>query len=125
MDTDPQLAERLRLLQASGQVDAEIARFLDEQVPQLARELELELADDTFGTAITHTALALQRSRNGEAIEEWSSEHSDELAGFTAIVAVSNEFADRAEGQLGVTVPAKEREFLALHLVALSLRAEA
>jgi transcriptional regulatory protein LevR len=121
--TDPHLAERLRLLQASGQVDPEIVGFLDQHVPRLARELELKLADDTFGTAITHTALALQRARQGQAIEEWSSEHADELAGFPAIVAISEEFADRAEADLGLTVPGKEREFLALHLAALSLRA--
>jgi transcriptional regulatory protein LevR len=122
---DSQLARRLELLRESGQVDAEIAAFLEDEVPALAEELKLELDDETFGTAITHTAMALQRARNGEAIEHWATSHAGELNDFPQAVATADRFASRAEQRLALTVPPQEREFLALHLASLTLRASA
>jgi hypothetical protein len=120
---DPQLGTRLELLEGSGQIDADVAGFLRESVPSLATELALPLDDETFGTPMTHTALALQRARRGEAIEEWEGSHADELAAFPQIVAAAEAFATRAETRLDLTLPPQEREFLALHFAALSLRA--
>ena len=124
MRIDPGLAQRLELLERSGQIDGQIARFLETSLPRVANELGVTLTDDAFGTAATHTALALQRARKGEAIEEWSSEHAKELEEFPHAVACADDFARDAETQLGVTVPSKEREFLALHLASVALRAE-
>jgi hypothetical protein len=122
---DPQLDRRLELLEVSGQLDADVAQFLRESVPPLAADLALPLDDETFGTALTHTALALQRARNGAAIEEWEGSHADELAPFPQVVAGAEAFASRAEAELHVTLPAQEREFLALHFAALLLRSGA
>jgi hypothetical protein len=119
---DAPLARRLELLRDSGQLDADISEFLATAFESVADDVGLELTDDTFGTALTHTALALQRARNGEAIEQWGSDHSDELAGFPQVVSRAESFATEAEQRLGLEVPAKEREFLALHLAALSVR---
>jgi cell wall assembly regulator SMI1 len=71
---------------------------------------------------MTHTALALQRARAGEAIDSWSSDHRDELSGFPEAVAGAEAFANEAERRLDLRLPAQEREFLALHLASLSLR---
>jgi hypothetical protein len=119
---DVPLARRLALLRDSGQVDADIADFLAQAVAQLADDIGVGLTDETFGTVVTHTALAFQRARRGEAIETWSSDHRDELAAFPEIVGRAESFASTAESRLHLAVPAKEREFIALHLAALSVR---
>ena len=125
MGIDSQLGRRLELLRDSGQVDAEIAAFLQDEVPAIAEELKLELSDETFGPAITHTAMALQRARNGEAIERWATSHAGELSDFPQAVATADKFASHAEQQLSLTVPPQEREFLALHLASMTLKASA
>jgi transcriptional regulatory protein LevR len=122
MGSDASLARRIELLRDSGQVDPDIAEFLPTAVAAVAEDIGVTVSDDSFGPALTHMALAFQRARRGDAIEAWSSDHGDELAAFPRIVARAELLASEAERRLGLTLPAKEREFIALHLAALTVR---
>lgn len=122
MEMDVSLVRRLELLRDSGQVDGDVAKFLFGALASVADDIGVRLSDDAFGTALTHMALAFQRARGGNAIEAWSSDHGDELAAFPEAVARAESLASDAERHLDLTLPAKEREFIALHLAALSVR---
>lgn len=122
MGIDAPLARRLELLRDSGQVDPDVAEFLTCAVVSVANDIGVTLSDDAFGPALTHVALAFQRARREEAIEVWSSDHGDELGAFPKVVARAESLASEAECRLGLTLPAKEREFIALHLAALTVR---
>jgi transcriptional regulatory protein LevR len=119
---DQRLEERLSLLQGSEQVDGDVAAFMRKSLAELGARLGLEVTDEHFGTLCTHTALALQRARDGASISSWETDHSDELGAHPCEVAAAEEFADGAESILSVEVPAQEREFIALHLASLSMR---
>jgi transcriptional regulatory protein LevR len=121
---DARLEDRLALLERSSQVDADVAAFLGPALSELADRFELEANDETFGSLCTHTALALQRARNQQAISSWDTDHTDELRDHPAQVDAAERFASRAEAELGLTLPAQERDFIALHLASVSLRVE-
>jgi transcriptional antiterminator len=119
---DQRLEERLSLLQNSEQIDGDVAGFMRTSLAELGAALDLEVTDEQFGTLCTHTALALQRARDGEAIESWETDHSDELAAHPREVEAAEQFARQAESTLKLEVPAQERQFIALHLASLSAR---
>jgi transcriptional regulatory protein LevR len=119
---DQRLEERLSLLQNSEQIDGDVAAFMRKSLAELGAGLGHEVTDEHFGTLCTHTALALQRARDGDSIQSWETDHSDELESHPREVAAAAEFADGAESTLELEVPAQEREFIALHLASLSMR---
>jgi transcriptional antiterminator len=119
VEADAQLETRLSLLHSSGQVDEDIVEFVRASTPALAEAGGLPPTDETYGSLITHTLLALQRVRAGEGLTAWDTDHSAELAAFPNAVVAAETFAERARQQLGVEVPAQEREFMALHLAAI------
>lgn len=116
---DPQLETRLTLLHSSGQVDADIVAFMRAAAPQLGEAVERPVTDAVFGSLITHSLLALQRTRAGEALTSWDTDHTDELAAYPNAIRGAQAFADRAAAELHIDVPGQEREFMALHLAAI------
>jgi transcriptional regulatory protein LevR len=121
MDLDSALARRLGLLQESGQIDADIAEFMAWALAEIERRLGLAVREDSFGTLCTHTAMALQRARNGDQIESWDSQH-EELESFPEAVSMAESIADAAEERLGASLSTPEREFIALHVASVSQR---
>ena len=119
MEADAELDTRFSILQSSGQVDADIVEHVRRAAPELAAAAGRPLTDATYGPLLTHTLLALQRTRAGEALTAWDADHTDELAAFPAAVQAAEAFAARAGTALGLDVPAQEREFMALHLAAI------
>jgi transcriptional regulatory protein LevR len=122
MTLDADLEKRLSLLETSGQVDADIAGFLRGSLSQLAGELNLKVTDEAFGSLSTHTAMAFQRVRDGEAVETWEVDHADELEQHPRELELATRFARDAHSTLSLDVPPQEVEFIALHLASLSLR---
>ncbi|HEX7292778.1 MAG TPA: hypothetical protein VF250_16780 [Conexibacter sp.] len=119
MTLDRLLEARLRLLEASGQIDADIAVFVRAAALDLAAAAGRPATDELFGTLCTHTGLALQRSRRGEAVSAWDVDHAAELAAHPDAVRAAKALLDRAAGELAVQLPPAEEQFVALHLAAL------
>ena len=119
MEADAQLETRFSVLQSSGQVDPDIVELVRRAAPDLAAAAGRPLSDASYGPLLTHTLLALQRTRDGEALTDWDTDHGDELAAFPAAVTAAEVFASLAGAELGLEVPAQEREFMALHLAAI------
>jgi hypothetical protein len=113
------LAKRLELLQTSGQVDGDIAEFIAASLARIGDRLGLQVDDDSFGRLATHLAMALQRARDGEQVESWEVDHSDELAQFPDQVALAQSLIAEAQDRLGAQLAPPERDFVALHLAAL------
>jgi mannitol operon transcriptional antiterminator len=121
---DPGLRERLDLLQRSGQVDSDVAAFVTTWLGRVSAALGFNVNDSDAGAFVTHTALALQRARRGEAIEKWSADHSAELADAPESVRAADRLVSEALDELGIRLPVQERDFVALHLAAASLKAK-
>jgi hypothetical protein len=116
---DEQLQTRFALLRSSGLADADIVEFMGSALADLERAVGRPATDTEFGGLVTHTTLALQRVRKGEAVTEWEVDHSEELAAFPGALRASEAFAARAAADLGLDLPAQERQFMALHLAAV------
>jgi hypothetical protein len=123
MQLDPQLRRRLALLERSGQVDGDIVEFLAEALPELAADVGVPPSEEALAMLATHSAVALQRVRQGEALREWEGAGAEEVAGEPELLAAAAGFAARAYGVLGLEVPEQERLFVAMHLGAARLKA--
>jgi hypothetical protein len=119
VELDAGLKTRLSLLQTSGQLDGDVADFMGVAAVELSAALDRPLTDADFGGLVTHTALALQRVRAGQALTEWEVDHAEELAGHPRALAAAAAFVERAAGDLGLRLPAQEEQFMALHLAAI------
>jgi transcriptional regulatory protein LevR len=120
---DPALTQRLDLLRQSGQVDGDVAAFLAIWLVRTSASLGLEATERNFATLMTHTALAVQRARRGEAIEDWTADHTDELAGAPKATLAADQLVAEAYNELKLRLPRQERDFVALHLAAALLKA--
>lgn len=123
MAVNPELSARLDLLVASGQLDRDLADFMADRVVALADAVGRQPDGERFSMLCTHTALALQRARRGEAVEEWEASHAGELAAHPRAQAAAREFVDVAADRLGLRLPEQEVEFVALHLAAIEVGA--
>jgi transcriptional antiterminator len=115
------LHDRIVLLRESDQIDSDVADFLAWALQEIERRTGMEVSEATFGTLCTHTALALQRARNGDQVESWHARH-EELRDFPWATELGEEIAGAAETRLGVSLSRPERDFIALHLAAASQR---
>ncbi len=122
MVLDNDLEQRLQLLEASGQIDPDVAAFVRDAVRGLAAAADRPPTDALFGTLCTHTAMALQRARRGEALAAWDTDHSAELAQHPRALGAAQELVRRAAETLAVELPATEEQFIALHLAALDAK---
>lgn len=113
------LEKRLQLLESSGQVDADVTEFIASSLERIGERLGLAVDDESFGRLATHLAMALQRARDGEQVESWEVDHSDELARFPAEVSLAGSLIAEAQDRLGAQLAPPERDFVALHLAAL------
>lgn len=116
------LKTRLDLLRNSGQVDPDVATFVAGWLRDAGDALSVDVTEANFAMFCTHTALALQRARRGEAIEDWSADHSAELARVPQAISVADDFVRLASERLNVELPRQERDFVALHLAAMTMR---
>lgn len=123
MPLSPLLERRLDLLLDSGQIDSDIAAFVRDALPHLAAAVGQTPDADQFASLCTHSALALQRERNGASIQAWDVDHTGELAGHPRAMTAARAFVERAATELGLTLPARECDFVALHLAAIESRA--
>jgi transcriptional antiterminator len=120
---DPGLRRRLDLLRDSGQVDPDIAEFLESALPELAARVGVPATEETLATLTSHVALALQRIRRGEALREWKGAGADELADSPELLQAAGDFTERASAVAGGEVPQQELVFIAMHLGAARLKA--
>lgn len=121
MEIAEALRDRIALLRESDQIDSDVADFLVWALQEIELRTGMEVGETTFATLCTHTALALQRARNGDQVESSDSSH-EELKNFPWATELGEEIAGAAETRLGVSLSRPERDFIALHLAAASQR---
>jgi transcriptional antiterminator len=68
------LLERVDLLLDSEQIEREVYDLIPSILKKVEDELQVQLTDENAGPFITHLAIALQRIKKNEVIEESSSE---------------------------------------------------
>jgi hypothetical protein len=100
-------------------MDSAVADFMTLALEEIGERTEIEVCEKTLGTLCTHTSLALQRARDGKQVESGRS-RGEELTSFPWAVEVAESIAAAAERDLGVELSRQEREFIALHLAAVS-----
>ncbi len=117
------LAERLALLEVSGQGSADVIAFVHSEMGRLEGELGIPFADGGGELLVTHLVVALDRLQRGEPFVA-SNGHSEvvaaELSTRPEMVVQAHEVASRARSALGAELPDSEIGLIALHLAALS-----
>jgi transcriptional regulatory protein LevR len=67
---DANLMERLELFHDSGQIDTDIYQKVPGLVQKVEGKLEIELAEENAGQFVSHLAIALQRIKSGQTVQE-------------------------------------------------------
>ncbi|MFO7273646.1 MAG: PRD domain-containing protein [Bacillota bacterium] len=111
---------RLQLLQESGQISPEVAELTRWILKRVEERYGIAVTEENGAMFTTHLAVALQRLRSGEAIDQMLAEGLAEVKAYPEEWAFVNEVvAGEAGRRLGVTVPEAEIGFLAAHLITL------
>jgi transcriptional regulatory protein LevR len=113
-------AQRLDLLEASGQVTTDARRLTDEVVAEIEREFAVQLDEETGAQLVTHLAMALSRVDRGDPQASALAVVTDELAECPQEHEFSRRVLGRCGEQLGRDVPEGEIAYLAVHLCVLS-----
>jgi transcriptional antiterminator len=113
-------AERLDLLETSGQVTPAACKLTEEVVREIGREFHVELDEESGAQLVTHLAMALARLDRGEPAASALSVVKEELEDCPR----EHDFARRVLGncgeRLGRRVPDGEIAYLAVHLCVLT-----
>lgn len=122
---EEKLALRIQLFRETGQVRAEVAEFVHDELEALAMTGRT-VTEETAGMLTSHMMMALTRLVNGEALKAFPTDESvaAELAGRPEAVELAQQIAVRAEQSLGAPLPRSEVNFLALHVAVLEQHSE-
>lgn len=115
-----EFAERLDMLEESGQVSALARRLTEISLAQLSTDLALPLNEDNAAQFVTHLAIALTRINRGDpeiavspiALEEIADRHGER----SAVTRVMGDCARLLERQ----VPESEIAYMTVHLCGLT-----
>jgi hypothetical protein len=121
---DEKLALRIQLFRETGQVRAEVADFVENELKGLVRA-GLPVCEETAGMLTSHLMMALNRLLSGESLEDPAADvqMAAELADRPGAVRLARQIAVRAERTLGAgPLPESETGYLAMHLAVLAQR---
>jgi hypothetical protein len=120
---EEKLALRIQLFRETGQVRADVAEFVEDELNGLALTGR-SVTEESAGMLTSHLMTALTRLVNGEALKEFPTDESvaAELADRPEAVALAQQIAGRAQQTLGALLPGTEINFLAIHLAVLDER---
>lgn len=111
---------RLRLLQESGQISPEVAQVTRSILGRVEEHYGISLTEQNGAMFTTHLAVALQRLRSGQAIEEMPAESLAEVKCYPKEwTFVTEVVAGEAMRALGVSLPESEIAYLTAHLITL------
>jgi transcriptional regulatory protein LevR len=120
MNAATEFAERMDVLEASGQVTADARRLTEEVIAEIEREFAVHLDEDSGAQLVTHLAMALSRVDRGDPQMTALAVVTDELADCPREHEFSRRVLGRCGEQLGRAVPEGEIAYLAVHLCVLS-----
>lgn len=111
---------RLRLLQESGQISPEVAELTRWILKRVEERYDMTVTEENGAMFTTHLAVALERLRSGQAIDEMVSEGLAEVKAYPEEWAFVHEVvAGEAGRRLGARVPEAEVGYLTAHLITL------
>lgn len=118
-EVSAEFAERLDMLEESGQVSA-LARWMTENaLARVSEELALTLTEDNAAQFTTHIAMAFSRLQRGEAEADASSALAEEVAARPREREIVRRIMAECEALLERKVPAAEVDYMTVHLCAL------
>lgn len=111
---DVMLKQRIQILQMGGVIDEDVAEFMNKVIDMMAADYP-QIGMDPATMFTTHLAMAVQRIKAGEVVEEM-----DE-ATFADIMecpeyAQGVQFRDKMLSYCPVTFPKSEEQFITLHI---------
>lgn len=113
------LALRLKLLEDSETISPSVAGLTRWVMSRVEDEYHLTLTEENGAMFVTHLAVALERLRVGEAIEQMPPAALEEVRGYEREWDFMQGVAQEAAARLGVSVPAGEVGYLTAHLATL------
>lgn len=118
-EVSAEFAERLDMLEESGQVSA-LARWMTENaLARVSEELALSLTEDNAAQFTTHIAMAFSRLQRGEAEAEASDALAEEVAAHPREREIVRRIMAECEPLLERKVPTAEVDYMTVHLCAL------
>jgi hypothetical protein len=110
---------RLDLLVGSGQVAAEARNLVEEFIALAEREFGVTLTEDNGALMVTHLAMSITRTINGEAAPDAPAGLAEELAGYPGEARFVREAVAGLVARTGHELPGAEVLYMTAHLCAL------
>lgn len=115
-------ADRLSLLEESGQVTGVARRLTEDIIARIEREFDVQLDETNGAQMVTHVAMALSRVQRGDVETEVPAVVEEEIAGCDRERAFVDEIVKDWESKLGQEIPQAEVLYVVIHLCALAQR---
>lgn len=116
---DAEFAERLDLLQDSGQITPLARRLTEFVLAEIAVELNVRFTEANASPFVSHLAVALTRINRGETGVAPSSVVEEEIRGRTKERAIMSRLVSECERLLDREIPESEVSYMTVHLCAI------
>ena len=111
------LKQRMESLRDAGVISAEIADFMDKVIDLLAEKFP-DAGQEKLEMFTTHLAMAAERIRKGETVDELGDEAWEEIQG-SEHFAEARDFLNEMLALCPVEFPEGESRFMLLHICSM------
>ncbi len=115
---EKKLKERLKILVAGEQLDADLKVKIESLLEKFESDFELEMNNENAAMLVTHLPMALMRIKRGEEVEDLNEIVLKELKK-EEYYSPCLGFIKKIEAETEIEIPAGEKNYLALHFCNL------
>lgn len=109
---------RLQILKDADQISLENYDAIIKVIEIFERELNIKLTEENGAMFITHLAIAFERIKKGEMVEDINDTIYEEIKNSSRFTS-SEKFLELLEKELNIEIPESEKTFIMMHLCAL------
>ncbi len=111
------LKQRLEILRNSNVIDEHIYVQLMNFITRLKDKWKIELTEENGAMMVTHIAMALQRIKRGEAVNEIDENVYSEVLKSERIDEIRDIYADAQENVFTEEIPEEEKKYIYINLL--------
>ncbi|TDT61329.1 PRD domain-containing protein [Fonticella tunisiensis] len=109
---------RLQILKDADQISLENYDAIIKVIEIFERELNIKLTEENGAMFITHLAIAFERIKKGEMVEDINDTIYEEIKNSSRFTS-SEKFLELLEKELNIEIPESEKTFIMMHLCVL------
>lgn len=113
------LKQRLEILRNSNVIDEHVYVQLMNFITRLKNKWKIELTEENGAMMVTHIAMALQRIKRGEAVNEIDENVYSEVLKSERIDEIRDIYADAQKNVFTEEIPEEEKKYIYINLLMI------